>query len=272
MRYIFLGTPEFAAIILEELIEAGFIPSVVICNTDRPVGRKKLITPPPTKIIATERSIKVYQPPKLDVEEFKSVIGETDFAVVAAYAKIIPKAILEMPRLGTIGVHPSLLPKHRGASPIQTAILNGDAETGVALYVMDEKVDHGPVLVNKKLEIENSDTYESLHDKLAVLSAELLIETLPGFINGEIKPQPQNETDATFTKKFEADNGFVDLEKDDSVMIWRKVRALNPEPGVWAMKNGKRMKILEVDLVDGKLVFKKIQFEGKKPEKIDVYR
>ncbi|MDI6734494.1 MAG: methionyl-tRNA formyltransferase [Patescibacteria group bacterium] len=266
-KFAFFGTPEFAAIILKKLIEAGFKPGIIICNPDRPVGRKKIITPPPTKIIAGENGIKIYQPEKFDIDEFKKEIGEIDFAIVAAYAKIIPSGILNLPRLGTIGVHPSLLPKYRGPSPIQETILHDEKETGITLFMVDEKIDHGPIVVKNNLKIEKNDNYQTLHDKLALLGAELLIKTLPKIKN--TVPEPQNEKEATFTKKIKTEDAFVDLEKDNPKIIWQKIKAFNPEPGVYAFQNGKRMKILEAGFVDGKIVLKRIQFAGEQPKTLN---
>jgi len=278
MKYLFFGTPEFAAIILEKLINAGFIPSAVVCNPDKPTGRKKIITPPLTKLLAIKYNIPVLQPEVLSIFNFQFSISNFDFFIVASYAKILPKEILEIPRFGTIGVHPSFLPKYRGPSPIQAAILNEEQETGVTLFLLDEKVDHGPVLENRKQKIENSDNYKTLHNKLAELGGDLLIETIPKFLREEIKSQPQDESQATYTKKFSAEDGFVgfkDLEKAQkdggqiAIEVERKIRALNPEPGVWTIKDGKRMKILEAELMPDKtLKLKKIQFEGKKPVSI----
>ena len=269
MQYVFFGTPDFAAVILEKLIEADFIPQAVVCNPDRPVGRKKIVTPPPVKsfILNHEsRSIKVLQPEKLD-SSFKSQISsfKSNFFIVAAYSKIIPKEILAIPKLGSIGVHPSLLPRLRGPTPIQTVILNGEKETGVTLYLMDEKIDHGKIISNLKFQISNLDTYETLMKRLDQSAATLVVEIIPKLIKGEIRPVTQNETEATHTKKFTAEDGFVDLAKDDPMVIDRKIRALNPEPGVWTIQNGKRLKLLEAKLSGGKLVLKKIQREGKNP-------
>ena len=269
MKYIFFGSPEFAAIILEKLISADYIPAVAVCNPDRPMGRKKVITAPSTKIVAEKHGIKVWQPENLGIGNWELEIdklGGIDFAVVAAYAKIIPKVILDTLPAKFVGVHPSLLPKHRGASPIQTAILKGDELTGLTLYLIDEKVDHGPVLAKRELNYElRIMNYEKTQRKLANLGGDLLVEALPKFVNGEIKPQPQNEAEATYTKKFTTEDAFVDLEKDNPVEIERKIRALNPEPGAWTMLNGKRTKLLEAEIVDKKLRLKKIQAEGKTP-------
>jgi methionyl-tRNA formyltransferase len=145
--------------------------------------------------------------------------------------------------------------------------LSDEEKTGTTLYLMDAKMDNGAILANSELRIQNSKwNYESLMKKLAELSGDLLIEILPKFIDGKITPLPQDSSKATFTKKFATEDGFVDLEKDNPIEIERKVRALNPDPGVWTMKDGKRMKILEAELDDNKLILKKIQFEGKKPQ------
>ena len=282
-KFAFFGTPRFAAIVLERFITQGLIPSVVICNPDRPVGRKKIITPPPTKLLAKKHDIKVYQPEKLEIGNWKPArsaggleIGEVDFALVAAYGKIIPKEILNTPKFGTLGIHPSLLPKHRGASPIQTAIINGDEETGVTIFLMDEKVDHGKIIAQNTITIMDNDTYLSLEEKLAKLGEELFIKTLPEYINGKIIPQEQNDSEATFTKKFETQDGFISfdvleaaLQGEKAFWIHKKICALNPQPGIWTLKNDKRMKLLESELKDNKLVLKKIQIEGKTPQTLN---
>lgn len=279
MSFAFFGTPGFAATILKKMIEAGLVPEVLICNPDRPVGRKKIVTPPPTKILAGKHNIPVWQPEDLNVGEFQNKLKGLDLAVLAAYTKIIPKEIISIPKSGTIVVHPSLLPRFRGATPIQSAILAGDKVTGTTLILADEKVDHGPIIAGEPLEIGEKDNYETLIRKLAELSGELLIKTIPLWLEGKINTQIQNETYATYTKKFTSEDAFVDLEKDDPVLIERKVRALNPEPGTWtkitsenyslirANKGviGKKVKILDAEIKNGTIVLKKIQIEGKKP-------
>lgn len=268
-RYVFFGTPDFTAVILEELIAAGMPPVAVVTNPDRPTGRKKEVTPPPVKkfIIGSGFTIPVLQPEKLDdafINELK-VFG-AEVGVLAAYGKIVPRAVFDTFPKGVVVVHPSLLPKYRGATPIQSAILAGEDLTGTTLFVMDEKVDHGPVLGSTQVQLMDMDTYSTLADKLAEASTALLIDMLPQYVNGEIIPIPQNETSATYTKKFSSEDGYVDLEKDEPIVIWRKVRALNPEPGTWLMKDGKRMKILAADLTDGKLSLTRTQFDGELPK------
>ena len=285
MNYVFFGTPEFAAIILEKLINVGLLPQAIVCNPDKPVGRKKIVTPPPTKLVIRnqkiEDRIKILQPEALD-SKFQILNSKFDFFIVAAYAKILPKGILNIPRLGTIGVHPSLLPKYRGPTPIQTAILNGDEETGASLFLLDEEIDHGKIISNEKLEMRNED-YKILSKKLAGLGAELLIKTLPDFMAGKITPLSQNEAGATYTKKFSNQDAYIepkDLEKAEgltgssqetrrlAVEIERKIRALNPEPGTWTRAYEKRVKLLEAKIIDGWLKITKIQVEGGKPKEI----
>ena len=269
MKYVFFGTPEFAAIILEKLIKAGFIPRAVFCNPDKPVGRKQIITPPPVKVLAQKHGLVVYQPK--DKNELLEIIKklQPDLAIVAAFGMIFPKEILEIPKHGFINVHPSLLPKYRGATPIQTAILNGDDKTGVSLFLIDEKMDHGAIIANSEFRMQNAEwNYENLSKKLAELGVDLLIETLPKYTNGEIIPLPQDESQATYTKKFPTQDAYVDLEKDNPIEIDRKIRALNPEPGVWTMKDNKRTKLLEAKIIDGKLKITKIQVEGGKAQSV----
>lgn len=278
-KYVFFGTPRFAEIVLAGLFAAGMPPAAVVCNPDRPIGRKQIVTPPPTKQLALARDprIAILQPETLDgafIEELRALAP--DLFVVAAYAKIIPQAVLDIPRRGTIGVHPSLLPKYRGATPIQSAILNGAYETGVTLYRMDEKMDHGPVIVQKKISLDSVRTdYPALEEELAELGAELLVATLPAAAAGSIAPRAQDETQATYTKKFATDDGRVDADiitlaergnAETAAAIVRKINALTPEPGAWTMRTGKRVKLLKAAIApDGRLKLLVTQQEGETP-------
>jgi methionyl-tRNA formyltransferase len=277
MNYIFFGTPSFSARCLKILLDHDMAPVAVICNPDRPVGRKHVITPPPVKqLIANRESrIAIFQPEKLDVEfQTKLKALNPDFFVVFAYNKILRKEVLNIPRLGTIGVHPSFLPKYRGPSPFQTALLNGETETGVTLYLLDVGVDSGPILAQSKpVAIRNTDTFHSLAEKLADIGGDMLVETLASFYDGKLSPKPQNEAEATLTKKFTTEDGFVDpsdlaaAEQGDtaqSVRLDRKIRALNPEPGVWTMRENKRLKLLEAKIENNKLRLVTTQREGEK--------
>ncbi len=268
MKFVFFGTPRIAAIVLEDMLKEGLVPAALVCNPDRPAGRKRIITAPMTKMIAADwdKEIEILQPEKMD-DEFAEKLKRLncDFFVVVAYGRIIPKKILEIPRFGAIGIHPSLLPKYRGASPIQSVILAGEGKTGVSLYLVDEKMDHGRIIAQEETVVEN-DCYCKLEEKLAHLGAKVFSQTILNFIKGKIESAEQDESLATFTKKFITADGFVNLDKDSPEEITRKVRALNPEPGAWTVKDGKRMKILDAEVSDdGKLILKKIQMEGGKP-------
>ncbi len=280
-RYIFFGTPRFAEIVLEGLIAAGMPPAAVVCNPDRPAGRKHVIVPPPTKTLAirTSADIDIIQPEQLD-ETFVRRIEKLrpELFVVAAYAKIIPAAILAIPRGGTLGVHPSLLPAYRGASPIQSAILAGETRTGATIYMMDEKMDHGPIVAQKPLMFDPlSTSYETLEWELAALSATLLVRAIPSVMDGTARPVPQDGSRATFTKKFTAENGFVkdteldaacDGASDKAELIVRTVNALNPEPGVWTLRGGKRIKLLVARMEGGALALVTVQEEGQRPKRL----
>lgn len=282
--YVFFGTPDFAAIILEKLIRSDMAPSVLVCNPDRPVGRKQILTFPPTKKIIqelesrnNELSVKVFQPENITelAALADKVFADNDFAVIAAYSTIIPQEVIDKARLGFVGAHPSLLPKLRGPSPIQSAILGGNEKTGTTLFIIDDKIDHGPILANKELGIRNQD-YEELMRELAELSGELLVDTLPKFVSGNIEPEPQNHRDATYTKKFSSDDGYIDpkdlkkAQSGDNMMvteIYRKIRALNPEPGVYTFMEEQRTKLLEAEIDGDSLKLTTIQREGKNPTK-----
>jgi len=276
VKFVFFGTPRFAAIIVGGLINQGFSPSAVVANPDRPAGRKKTITPPPVKIICRKLNphLPILQPEKID-DDFLNQLREydADFFLVAAYGKILPKSLISIPRYGTIGVHPSLLPKLRGATPIQSAILSGLKETGVTLFLIDEKMDHGPIISMKSLDIYTNDNTESLSDRLAILSKEMIVEIMPNISSFVTKPQ--NESEATYVSKFTANDAYVSPEEleracegieDSAESVNRKIRAFYPEPGAWTHKNDKRVKLLDAEIRLGKLVLKSVQVEGKKPK------
>ncbi len=194
-------------------------------------------------------------------QEIKEV--NPDLVVVASYGKIIPKSFLDLPRYGCLNVHPSLLPKYRGASPIQNTILNNEKEAGVSIILMDEKMDHGPIVASIKYQISEKIRYKELEKELAKLSAKLLKEVLPKWLKGKVKPKEQEHSQATFTKVLKREDGEVNLD-DDPREIERKVRAFDPWPGIYAIWKNKRIKILDVKVLDNKLMIKKVQPEGKK--------
>ncbi len=285
-KYVFFGTPRFAEIVLDGLIADGLIPRALVCNPDRPLGRKKIITPPPTKQLIVDKKLStiVLQPEKLDDEFITQLRAlEPNFFVVAAYAKIIPRAVLSIPRFGTLGTHPSLLPKYRGASPIQSVLLAGETKTGSTIYQMDEKMDHGPIFAQRELAIAPDDDYASLEKKLSILSKNLLGETLLAFAaeNADAgMSRAQDESAATFTKKFATEDGLVSEADLDAAThrdpmlarsIFNKIRAFNSEPGCWTFRatDHKRVKLLKAKLgANGLLKLEIVQEEGQKPKKI----
>ncbi len=280
MNYVFFGTPRFADIVLTELLAAGLPPVAVVCNPDRPIGRKHVITPPPVKqsITHSGKPVRIFQPEKLDAAfEQELAALRPDFFVVAAYAKIIPRSVLDIARLGTLGTHPSLLPKYRGASPIQSAILNGEKETGVSIYLMDAKMDHGPILISEALPIRDDEDYSELEEDLAHLGGKLLAKIIPDFSVGKASGTEQDDAKATFTKKFITEDGFVpekDLaaaeagDTEQANRIVRIIRALNPEPGAWTLRNGKRIKLLGARIQNNALRLTLAQQEGEKAKKL----
>jgi len=265
MKIIFMGTPEFGAIILEGLCQSEYKPILVITAPDKPAGRKQIITFLPVKIVAQKYNIPVSQPISLKNSSCVDFLIEKgpDLIVVAAYGQILPKEILEIPQYGCLNVHPSLLPKYRGSSPIQYTILNGDKETGVTIILMDEKMDHGPILAARELEFSifnypsearvgdegeafSDLQFSNLHDKLADLGAKLLIETIPKWLAREIKPKPQDDSKATYTKILKKEDGKIDWKKS-AEEIERQIRAFELWPGsftIWEkIKNKEPLKI-----------------------------
>jgi len=252
-KIIFFGTSKFAREIFRGLLSAGYKVQALVAQPDKPVGRKKILTPPPTKELALEYKIPVLQPEDIknnpvflnQLKEFKP-----NLIIVAAYGKIIPKEILDLPKFGALNVHPSLLPKYRGPSPIQTAILNGDEETGVTIILMDEKIDHGPTIANSKFKIQNSKlTGGSLSEELAKLGANLLVEILPRWLAGKITPQEQDHAQATYTKILTREDGRLDFSKS-ATEIERQIRAFTPWPGSFTEFNNKRLKIIKARILN----------------------
>jgi len=256
-RIVFYGTSVFAVPALKALARDGRFSIVrVVTQPDRPVGRHAELMATPVKQVARELGLPVGTNP--DDVSF-------DAAVVASYGEIIPQAVLDLAPHRFINIHASLLPKYRGASPIREAIKNGDAETGVTIMEMDAKMDHGPILKMRSLPIEPTDTTPSLTDKLAVLGAEMIGDTLSEVLKKRIQPKEQDHSSATFVKLIKKEDGLVDPDTMDAALIERLVRANDPWPGTYFMHHGKRVKILACHVESGRLVLDQIQPEGKKP-------
>ena len=265
MKIVFFGTSEFAVPALKELVTNGYELMAVVTMPDQPSGRKKVLTPSPVKVVSKKLCLKVLQPPKLKddtfFEEFLAL--KPDFCVIAAYGKIIAERYITTPKYGFLNIHPSLLPKYRGPTPIQAAILNGDSETGVIIMQIDKEMDHGPILKQTTYNLQPTTTYQEAHDELAELGAKLLVETIPKIISGEIKPQEQDHNQATYCKIFTRKDGKIDWARSPQE-IYNQIRALNPEPGTWTTWYDKVLNIKKAILVDGKLSLTTIQLEGRK--------
>jgi len=263
MKILFFGTSEFAVIILEKMIQGGLTPSLVVTTPDKPSGRKNIPTPSPVKVLASARNLTIAQPERIQDAYARLLRMAPDITVLASYGQIVPKNILDIATHGAINVHPSLLPKYRGATPVQSAILAGEKTTGVTIMRMDEEIDHGPILAQRTVPIAR-ETYQELHNKLAVIGADLLIKTIPKWIRGELKAKEQNHTLATFTRRLSKEDGHID-ETQDAEYIERQIRAFYPWPGAYTFWQGKRIKILKAHLEQEKLVIDKLQLEGKNP-------
>jgi methionyl-tRNA formyltransferase len=245
MRVVFMGTPEFAVPVLQDLLTYPGIEVVgVVTQPDRPVGRKRLLMPTPVKAEAIKHGIPALQPVRLrrpeSVEELRSL--QPDLIVTAAYGQILPKSVLEIPRLGCINIHASLLPKYRGGAPIHHAVMNGDAVTGVTIMYMAEGLDTGDMISRVQLAIDDLDTTGSLFDKLSKAGAKLLLDTLPDLLAGRIKAEQQNDEAAVYSPNVSREQELIDWNKP-ALSLWNQVRGLNPRPGAYTMWDGEVLKV-----------------------------
>ena len=234
VRIVFMGTPSLAATLLEALVREKYQVVAVVTQTDKPVGRKQEQKPSAVKEVALRYSLSLEQPGKLDTEAIKKIRDwKPDLLVVAAYGKILPEELLKIPGLGCVNVHPSLLPRWRGASPIQNALLAGDTETGVTLMLMDKGMDTGDIISQEKISIETTDTQEVLREKVAQTGEKLLLETLPLWVKQKITPTPQGKEGATLCQLIEREDGHI-LFTNSAESIYNRYRALYPWPGIFA--------------------------------------
>ena len=289
MKIVFMGTPHFAVGALQAIIDAGHEVVAVVTQPDKPKGRGKEMQSTPVKQCAIAANILVFQPKKIKNEESIEILRSyrADIFVVAAFGQILSKEILEMPRFGCINIHASLLPKYRGAAPIQWAIIDGERETGVTIMQMDAGIDTGDMLMKKVVPIANDETGESLDGKLMRAGAELIVEVLPKIEAGEITPVKQSEEDSCYAKMLNKQLGSIDW-RSSAISIERLIRGLNPWPSAFTYLNGKTLKIWEAEVVfentkepagtiinitkdsftvstgEGKLRVMDVQLEGKK--------
>lgn len=241
-----MGTPDFAAPTLQALIQNGYHVPLVVTQPDRPKGRGRKLVAPPVKLKALELDLEVLQPSTLKDENFRSQIRllKPDFFVVLAFGYILSENILQLPRLGTINIHASLLPKYRGPAPIQWAIMNGESETGITTMLMDKGVDTGDILLSQKEPIFSEDTAATLHDRLAARGADLLVKTLQGFASESIKPIPQDHHKATYAPLLKKQDGHIRWQKSaDELDAF--IRGMTPWPGAFTFHQKNRLRILK---------------------------
>ena len=243
-KIVFMGTPDFSVGVLERLISDGHEVVGVVTQPDRPVGRKRILTPPPVKVTAEKYGIPVLQPEKIrmDAEVDKVLALNPDLIVTAAFGQILPKRLLDAPKLGCINVHASLLPELRGGAPIHYAIMQGKEKTGVTIMYMVEKLDAGDMLAKVEVPIEERDHTGSLHDKLSKAGAQLVSETIPKLVNGEITPIKQNEEEATFASNIKREQELIDWTKGGEE-IYNHIRGLHPWPVAYTLLNGTVLKV-----------------------------
>jgi len=292
LKFVFWGTPDVARDTLEILKENGYIPALIVTSSDKKQGRKMILTPPPVKVWAEENNIPYIQPEDLkgglnvvfkniaEADEpsianfqqkimcgFKNNI-QPELFIVVAYGKVIPEDILNMPKFGSINIHYSLLPKYRGASPVESAILNGDTETGVTIQKMKYKMDSGNIIAQEKTNIFPDEKAPDLRKRLIKIGGELLVKTLPDFINGKTKEIIQNEEEATFCKKIKKEDGLLDLN-DDAIKNYNKFRAYALWPRTFFFKEDKRIIITDAVLENNQFIIKKVLPEGRKEIKYE---
>ena len=252
LRLVFMGTPEFACPTLQTLIERGEEILAVVTQPDRPKGRGQQLAPPPVKVLAERHGITVLQPVKVRAPEFIDMMKglAPDLIVVIAFGQILPKALLEIPRYGCINVHASLLPRYRGAAPINWCIINGETETGVTTMQMDVGLDTGDMLVKKRTAIDPEEDSRALHDRLAMLGARTLAETLDLLVADKLVPEKQDDALSCYAPMLKKEHGLIDWSTG-AQEIKNLVRGVTPWPGAFSYLDGKAVKVFRVDVADG---------------------
>ena len=252
MKILFMGTPDFALFSLKELCASGADVIGVVTQPDKPRGRGYVLTPPPVKVYAQEAGIPVYQPTTLRDEAFASLLAELDpeLIVVVAYGKILPKNVLDYPKYGCVNVHGSLLPKYRGAAPMQRAIIDGCKTTGITTMFMAEGLDTGDMLLKDEIEILENDNFENIHDKLGICGAKLLIRTVEGLLDGSIAPIKQNDAESSYAEKISKAECLLDFSRP-ARELHNRIRGLSPIPLSFThTPDGKLLKIVSAKISD----------------------
>ncbi len=250
MRWFYFGTPQYAATILTRLLAAGHVPELVVTQPDRPAGRNRQLTPPPVKEVALAHGLPVLQPEKITHQVRQELTALTpDVIVVAAYGKILRPAMLAVPPHGCINAHASLLPHYRGAAPVNWMLVNGETQTGITIIKMDAGIDTGPVLAERAIPIASDDNAGTLLVKLAEFAGDLLVETLPRYLAGEIQPRPQPE-EGSYAPMLRKEDGLLDWTQSATAIV-NRVRGMTPWPGAYTFWQGKTIKILQAEPVAG---------------------
>lgn len=263
-KFVFFGTPKVASDTLEVLIAHGFIPTVVVTFPDAPAGRGLELAPTETKTLALAHNIPILTPHTLDTETISDIHSYTcDYAIVVAYGKIFPEELIADFPLGVINVHYSLLPKHRGAIPLEAALRAGDTITGVTIQKMVYALDAGAILAQEELAIESNETARELRPRLITLGAELLVKTLPSYLSGEIVPQEQDDSLASYAHKLKKEDGLLDLDAP-AEENWNKYRAYTDSISTYFFENNKRMKVTAASFKNNKFVIERVIPEGKR--------
>jgi len=264
VKIAFFGNSEFSLIVIKELKKNGIIPELIVTTADKPQGRKMILTPTPTKVWAGDNSIECVEPKRLQDETFIEKIKNYNLYIVASYGKIIPKNIINLPKYKVLNIHPSLLPKYRGPSPLQTQILNNEKNIGVSVMLVDEQVDHGAIVAQKNAELANRPIgFFALQEILAKTGANLLAGILPDFVKGKIQVIVQNDNEATFTKKVQKQDGLIVLS-NDAYKNYLKILAYEEWPKTYFEIGGKRIIITKAIWKDNNLEILKVIPEGKK--------
>ena len=264
LKIVFMGTTEFAGGILQALLDNGYNVIGVICQPDKPVGRKRIMEYPFTKNIALNNNIEVFQPINIREDNEWLEVNKPDLIVTCAYGQIVPQKVLDIPSLGCINVHGSLLPELRGAAPIQYAILQDLKVTGITIMQMVKKMDAGDMFAKRKVEVSNDDTGDSLFKKMEVVAAELLIEVLPDYVEGKLPGIKQNEEEVTFAPSIKREEEIIKWS-DTKRNIYNKIRALNSVPGAYSLLDGMSIKIFSSEEVDK-------EYEGEFGEIVEVLK
>ncbi len=272
IKLVFFGSSDFSVFCLDELKQLGLLPNLIITTPDKPAGRKLILTPTPVKVWAETEKIPHLEPAKLNADFIKQI--ESDYKdstvfLVASYGKIIPKAVIDLPQHKTLNIHPSLLPKYRGPSPLQAQILNNENPVGVSIMQIDEQVDHGPVIIQEQVTVPNWPvSFEELEKFTAKIGAKLFIDILPKFVSSELKAKEQNHNEATFTKKTEKADGLINLTNGNPFENFLKIQAYKTWPQAYFIvkKDSEEIRVIikDAEFKDNQLVIKKVLPAGKK--------